>query len=219
MSDKLELENVAEQYRDEGYEVILRPRGKDLPDFLDRLEPDLIARNRSETVVVEIKTKGDLATDHHLRDLAAIVNAQPGWRFDLVVSNPQIWPDAIPSDASERDVSEIRSLTDSAARLLSLGELEAACLIAWSAAEAAMRQVARREAIELERNDSEFVLKTLYAEGILSRGDYEQLQKSMRIRNALAHGLKYDRLPPRMPEYLTKVVDRLLKNAAPRISL
>jgi REase_AHJR-like len=216
MSEERDLGKIAERYRDEGYEVILRPRGKDVPEFLDRFEPDLIARNGSESVVVEAKTRTDLATDPHLRHLASVINAQPGWRLDLVVTNPEIWPDEVSSGAVERNISEIRSLSQTADRLVSLDEIEAAHMIAWSAAEAAMREVARRQDIPLERKHPQFVMNTLYSEGMLSRSDYEKLQEAMRIRNAVGHGLKCGRLDPRLPVFLIKVVDRLLDGAVPR---
>lgn len=216
MSAELELDKIAERYRAEGYEVILQPRGKDVPEFLDRLEPDLIARNSSESVVVEVKTRADLATDYNLRHLASVIDAQPGWRFDVVVTNPEIWPDEVSSGAVERNTSEIRSLTRTAAKLVSLGELEAAYLIAGSAAEAAMREVARRHEIPLERKHPQFVINTLYSEGMLSRSDYDKLEEAMRVRNTVGHGLKCGRLDPRLPAFLIKVVDRLLDRAVPR---
>jgi REase_AHJR-like protein len=207
---KDELEEVAEQYRKDGYQVLLRPSGTDLPAFLNQFEPDLIARNASESVVVEVKPKADLSKDHALAYLAAKVNAQPGWRFDLVVTNHETWPDEIPGDSTERSASEIRSLARTAEKLIVSGELEAASLIAWSAAEAAMREAARRRTIPLETNDPQFVLKTLYSEGVLSRSDYDQLQEAWRIRNAVAHGLELSERRPQVPRFLVDVVERLL---------
>ena len=61
------LDQVAQQYRDEGYEVVLEPRGDALPPFLDGFQPDLIARRGHEGVVAEVASKrGDLADDSKL---------------------------------------------------------------------------------------------------------------------------------------------------------
>ena len=49
------LERVAEPYRDEGYEVIVRPRGDQVPSFAAGLELDLIATRGTEGVIVVIK--------------------------------------------------------------------------------------------------------------------------------------------------------------------
>jgi uncharacterized protein YutE (UPF0331/DUF86 family) len=216
MSEEIELEKVAQQYRESGYEVFVHPKDAELPAFLSSLQPDMIVLNKSESVVVEVKSKLDLSTDHHLSYLAAVVNAQPGWRFDLVITNP--WPDEVLSESTERNVPEIESLIQTTEKLVANGELEAASLIAWSALEAAMRKVARKLAIPLENKYPQFVVNTLYSEGILSRTEYEQIQESMRIRNAIAHGLKFDKLQSQVPAFTIEVAERLLEYEPPKIN-
>jgi hypothetical protein len=210
MDTRSELEEIARQYRDQGYEVALQPRGEDLPESLDGLEPDLIARTDDETVIVQVKSREDLGRDHRLQHLAARIHEQPGWRLDFVVSSPQRWPDDVPTDALERNDSELRVLVQTASSLLLQGELEAAHLIAWSAMEGAMRELARQSVIELESKDPPFILKTLYSEGPLSRGDYKKLDESRRIRNAVAHGLRHESLTPRLVQFTVKATERLL---------
>ena len=210
MNEETELEKVAAQYREGGYEVILHPGRADLPEFLRGFQPDLIARAGGESVVVEVKAKDDLSADHQLGYLSSLVNSQPGWRFDLVLIDPRVWPDEVPRGSVERVSSEIESLVRSAERLITLGELESAVLTAWAAVEAAMREVARRQAIPLERKYPQLLLKALYSEGVLSRAEYEQLREAMKIRNAIAHGLKTAQLGPKTPKHLIDTVTRLL---------
>jgi hypothetical protein len=53
------LERIAKQYRDEGFEVSIRPQQLDLPDFLQGLEIDLIAKRPDVTVVIEVKRSSE----------------------------------------------------------------------------------------------------------------------------------------------------------------
>lgn len=77
-----------------------------------------------------------------------------------------------------------------------------------------MRQIANKHAIPLEIKSPSFVLKTLYAEGLLSRSDYERLREALHTRNAVAHGLKIPELRPEFPEFLIEVARRLLDAAS-----
>lgn len=185
-----EIESVAEQYRRDGYEVRVRPSRAARPAFLRKYEIDMLAKKGTEHVVVEVKHRSELESEKELTYLAAEVNARPGWRFDLVVTGTNEPTEVIPEGASEPDSAQVCRLADTAERLLSEGDMEAACLTAWAATEAALRHAARKSEIALESTKPEFVLKTLVAEGLVSREEYERLQQGMQIRNAVANGLK-----------------------------
>jgi hypothetical protein len=214
MNDQGALQNVAERYRHEGYDVALRPTGSDLPGFLAHFAPDMIARKNGDNVVVQVRLKEELGGDQALSHLAGVVNAQPGWRFDLVVLNPRRWPDEVPSEAAELGDSGITALVEEAAKLIELQLPRAAFVTAWAAVEAAMREAARRQGISLERNDPRFVLTTLYSGGLLSREQYEQLSELLGLRNAAVHGLQTNPLSPEQVDALIGIVKHLL-NAEP----
>jgi hypothetical protein len=190
MKDFAALQQVADQYRQEGYTVKLRPSGTDLPDFLASFGPDLIAQRNGDRVVVQVRSKEDLRSDPALSHLAGVVNAQPGWRFDLVVLDPRKWPDELPNEVTEPGAAGISALVAEAEHLLRVGALRAAFLVACAAAEASLREAARREAIPLDQNDPPFVLDTLCVQGILSYEQYEQIGHWLRVRNAIMHGLQ-----------------------------
>src|SRR4051794_38891125 len=101
MSEALDLHTVADQYRQEGYTVAVRPFAADLPDFLASYHPGLIARKNGSNVVVRVAAREELVSDPKTAFLAAVVNAQPGWRFDLVVHNPKAWPEEVARQAAE----------------------------------------------------------------------------------------------------------------------
>ena len=55
-TERRKLLEVAREYRKQGYEVVIEPREEQLPSFLHSFQPDIIARNNEETVVIEIKS-------------------------------------------------------------------------------------------------------------------------------------------------------------------
>jgi hypothetical protein len=75
---------VAASYRKDGYKVSVLPRPDALPPFLAGSAPDVIAERADDRVVVEIKQAGFLKGANDLVDLAQRVDAQAGWRLELV---------------------------------------------------------------------------------------------------------------------------------------
>src|SRR5205823_6535441 len=80
------IERIAKRYRDEGYDVIVHPRGDQVPSFAAGFELDLLATRGNEGVIVEVETNR-IALGHNpqITRLAQVVNSQPGWRLDVVV--------------------------------------------------------------------------------------------------------------------------------------
>ena len=84
------LDQVAERYRREGYRVIARPNRDQLPAFAYEGEANLVAYGEGVNVLVQVKlTRDDLRKDPPAVRTADAVARQPGWRFDLVVLNPE----------------------------------------------------------------------------------------------------------------------------------
>src|SRR3712207_7606466 len=71
-------------------------------------------------VVVEVKSRDTLPNAAYLSELAACVNAEPGWSFELIVTNPRTTP-LVPRTADERSeehTSELQSRQYLVCRLL-----------------------------------------------------------------------------------------------------
>ncbi len=79
------VEDVANDYRQQGYDVIVAPADEQLPDFLRSFQLSMLARSPSENVVVEVRTRASLTATPKLDKLAKVINDQDGWRIDLVV--------------------------------------------------------------------------------------------------------------------------------------
>lgn len=178
------LEDVAGRYRSEGYDVHIEPQGARVPPFLADYKPDLIARRGRDRVVIEIKRSDEARRKGKLRDIAARIKAEPGWRFDIVLYDPANYQR--PKKASKR---LMRASLDASMELFGKGEKVAAVLLAWSVLEAAGRLA--MEKIEGEAEDTlapADLLKSLVSHGELDEGDFTDLMRIYRERNRLAHG-------------------------------
>ena len=181
------LRRAARDYKREGYEVVLTPSSNQLPPFLQGFEPDLIAYGHDENVVVEVETRSSLTGANALAAIAKTIEDQPGWRFDLILTNPRR-RDRAPEHAVLPAVGEIEKRLMIARDLVAQEALDSAMLVAWSSVEGLLRLLSHHEAPKFEAQEPERLLKELYALGLLTVRQYNQLQRSMTSRNALIHG-------------------------------
>jgi uncharacterized protein YutE (UPF0331/DUF86 family) len=204
------LIKLAEEYRDKGYEISFHPNPEDLPDFLKNYRPDMIARRDDEAVVVEVKSRSSLnSSTQYLRNLAQVVEQHPGWRFELVMTNPE---DAEYSQSAEGSLqeAEIESRLQ-VARQLTTQHLESAILYSWSLVEATLRLVAENEGLSLQRFDPLYLVKQLATEGVISKSEYQLLMNALSLRNSIAHGFKTTQLTQESLYDLINITERLLK--------
>lgn len=206
-------DQVVREYRSRGYEVIVDPRREQLPDFLSPFHPDVVARGPGESVVIEIKPRSELAGSRELERIAEVVQRQPGWRLELVVTeDPGVAREGAPSLNREDLTGILRNVR----AMLDLDPHEAesfgraAFLYAWSAAEVALRLLAEAEGLVLRRADSAYVLAQLATQAVITREEYDFLMHAMHVRNAIAHGFRTDQFRPGEVPVLVDAIARLL---------
>ncbi len=137
--ERTEIERIAHEYTDQGYEVVVEPSGADLPDFVREYTPDLIAKRGKDCLIIEIKQPRPDAERDRIRAIAERVQSQPGWRF-VLISPQERPPNVITAEAVQTpDDKYVRALAQDARRLLNEAHYEAALRLAWSAVEGAMR--------------------------------------------------------------------------------
>lgn len=177
---------IAAEYEAKGYTVLHQPEPSALPSFLRDWRPDLVAVSQDESVVIEVKNRTDLR-DPGTAALAEALAAHPRWRLELIVSNP---PSAseIPSDQALADDALISKRLDEAESLLASSHLEAALLLAWSAAESVLRGLTKTHDPEAERRGSSYLIKRLYSIGALEGDRLDEFLNILDYRNALSHG-------------------------------
>lgn len=111
------LHEIAREYRDQGFTVVMEPSPSLLPPCLAEFSIDFLARRGSANVLVLVRTRREMVGATEVARLAGIVDHLADWRLDLVTVRPQPWETdenglkAIPSD--EAAASECRDFDPS----------------------------------------------------------------------------------------------------------
>jgi hypothetical protein len=205
--------DVARDYRKAGYTVFIRPEGRQLPDFLFGLQPDLIAISENESVVVEVTTQDGLAGSKELSELTARVNGRPGWRLELVVTNPRDKRDLRADDVW--GAPTITHLLGEVRQLARAEKRTAAFLMLWASTEAILRHLALDQRIPIHRMSPAQLVKQLVAHGAISRTDFDLLIQAASRRDALIHGLGNAEIDSKWLDRLIVVSERLLVEVEP----
>jgi hypothetical protein len=182
------VERLAREYRAKGYDVVADPSATERPGFLQDYQPDLIARGKDESIVVEVKVGTEVAHGARLQPIAQLIAAHPGWRLSLVVVSPER-AELMPG--IDRELLDIEAAKDQVRRAKQLGEqgmFDAAFLLLWSGVEAALRHVLVRAHLPIRALSTSIILRELFSAGELSRTQFELAMKSLPIRNGLVHG-------------------------------
>ena len=216
MDDVIALEReraraIAAEYRRKGYEVIEEPSTEQLPDFLSGYQPDLIVRKGDEAIIVEVKTRSSLASYPQIRELAQMLEGEPGWTFELVAVSEGARLIA-PEGARPFGREDILENTAEAERLIDEGFTKPSFLMAWSALEAAVRMVTEEEGTLHDRLTPTYIVNQAVANGVISRDDYNLLTNAMKYRNALVHGYKVTEFDPALVIALISITKGLLQS-------
>jgi len=201
--EREKIDAIASEYRAKGYDVSIHPDATALPQFLAPFEPDIVVTSPHGNVVVEVKASSDFDPDR-TQMLAQAVENEPQWRLEIVLLSPRVAPD-VPAQEDLAGDDQVNRMLANADRLSRENQIEAAALLAWSAAETILRRHARSAAPEVERESSARVLKHLYSLGYLQPNIYERLARLMEFRNAVAHGFRPRLGAPSIPEIVSDI--------------
>ena len=178
------LREVADEYRQAGYEVEVNPT----LDEGSNLRPDLLARRGDETILIEARAPGMTAND--TADLAKFARER-GWRFEVLSLGQRTdEEDAMPEVLPRNDLLE--RLME-ARELVSLGHTNAAVLLLWSVIEGALYWAIRREGGTLVRTSPRQLIRAAHAMNLLRANEEAVLSTFAAIRNQIAHGRLTDR--------------------------
>lgn len=202
------MEEVADDYAKKGYKVLFNPKPVDLPDFLAKYKPDLVLENEREKVVVEVVTRATLTGNEKLAALAEAIHNNPGWRFELVITNPKDEL-VLPDDHTFHLETDVAKRVNETKSLLKSGYENAALLIAWSTVESVLRSIAELEDVTLEKKNPAALIKNLASLGVIEDQDYEILWNVMKTRNAVAHGFDVNENIKEMTTQLIDIAERL----------
>ena len=177
------LRKIAESYKQRGYKVTVSPPAERLPKFLSTFAPDIVAKGRNESVVVQVRSPGRLRGTSYWERLLSAVRQHPRWRIELVMDEVDNRPN--PRTINERQIEE---QLQEGERLAEQGMLAAGLLVTWAASEAAMRRAGKKHEVEFPDFRASTLITRLYSDGLLERKEYDFLLDVMRVRIAVAHG-------------------------------
>ena len=206
------LNEVAREYEREGYRVAVEPDPRNLPQWLAELRPDLVAQRDGESVLVEVVTRRSAQAGERARRLAEAVRRQDGWRFDFVLRLRQ--------RAGEKPMSvpEVEARL-AAAEALADGDPAAGLLLAWTAAEWALRQALGEAGFP---PDDAFtphrIVKEAYSRTELTERMYEALRRLADRRDAIVHGRRVGRVGPAAARKAAALVRDLVDHRADDLS-
>src|SRR5258706_10273772 len=180
------LDELTSEYLRKGYRVVTSPRPEEVPEFLREFQLDLVAVSDNDKVAVVVKSSPDL-TSQSLVGLAEAVEAQQGWRLELVVVNQPAAPE-IPIQGELVPEDRVESLLHEAHVLNAEKRSEAAAMMAWAAAASVLRRLVGSVDVRAERKSSGTILKQLYVLGLIDAEEYDSFNSAMEFRNAFAHG-------------------------------
>jgi hypothetical protein len=209
------LLEVAREYRQRGYDVIIEPSSDQLPEFLAPFRIDMLACSAEENVIVEVRTQESLVDAPELDAVAQALHDQPSWRFELVVTNPKDRSPLQLKDAASLNQLDITYRLGEARQLSNQEHGEAALLLAWSATEALLRAIADEEAIPVAQHNPSQLTKSLFTYGVLDKEQYQILQQGLQARNTVVHGYKEQRSLASTLEQVLNVADQLIRRDIP----
>lgn len=199
------LYEIAQEYRANGYDVVVGPSQRELPEFLRGFEPDLVVTSNDDRAVVEVKTRSSLIGAEWFSRMAQSIEQQPGWRLELVL---------VPAEGEAEeplpDAGNIVRVHTLLAQAKDLGHAGVAIVSAFAAAENAMLIAAERAGLKLPSQSPEAAMKTLFAHGLLSKEAYDALNRAMHVRDEVAHGKRTDVDARPWIDTIAPIVDELL---------
>jgi hypothetical protein len=216
MDNEQRLNQVADRYRSQGYQVIVHPEPKNLPDFAKTFQVEIVARRPDGSALVSAKKNPmELEADRNLSKYAETTEQQKGWRFDVVVLGPDD-ESKLPftREASEPSDDDFRNQFEIVSRLLDANVNQQAFVLAWSMLEAAMRRRLQAEGEDAGWGTSpRTMLNELLSVGAFNHSVFRKLESLFQARSAIIHGFTLPGIERSAVAFILDQAQRLLEES------
>lgn len=157
-----EIAEIAEKYRQQGYQVLIRQRNYNWQKFIQNQEINLAIYTIQEAVIAALKPRS------------------PESR---VKKNPEEEMIELSYEYRQHDLYDIRVYMERASEMMEKGNFDiATCSIA-VISESVMRMVAEHHSINFEIQEPQILAQTFFAHGLINEEDYEVLVAALEIRD------------------------------------
>ncbi|MCC3408742.1 MAG: hypothetical protein JGK17_24840 [Microcoleus sp. PH2017_10_PVI_O_A] len=157
-----EIVEIADKYRQQGYQVLVKPRDYDWQKFIANQQIDSIICTVKQSVIAALKPRSHESKTQ--KDLEEEANASL-------------------YDYSCKDVEDIHFYMKKALEMIEKGNFELATCSIGSTGEAVMRMVAEHHSINFEIQEPPILAQTFLAHGLMNGEDYEVLVRALEIRD------------------------------------
>lgn len=190
--------DLAEHYRQQGYQVFVKVRGSDLHETISNDELDLIVHTEQDAVVVAVRTHAPQSQTHSSHAMT---------QTELPFKRPQLY------DYPVRDTYDIQVYLARVLELIEMGAPDSAIRSTVFTAEAVMRLVAEHHAIDFEPQIPTELAQTFLERGLISQEDYQVLGKAINMRDAMIYKHEKVIVEPEFAYQTVQVVQRLFSQA------
>lgn len=189
-SSSRELQRVnelANEYRNKGYEVVAPCTPAELPRFLGNSHyiPHLIVRSEHENLIIEVRSQESARDLGQLSEIAELVNAQENWQFVLVFTNPR--ESSAPLIQPSAEKARLLLAKSRAMGTEDEAHIEAAFLFAWAALEASLRLLPEVRGATKQPHMPLTFIRNATMSGYISRPDAYLLERLSKLRASLLH--------------------------------
>jgi REase_AHJR-like len=212
MEFEIELSRFVQKYLEEGYAVIIHPDQNQLPAFARDFAVDAMLTGDKESVLVQIKwNRTDLQADSRVPRQAEITNAQPGWRYDLILLGQPNPIRRTAGMAGEPTKEQIEQMIGEAEMVLKSGSPRAGFVLGWAGLEAALRRYAQQSGLDGRIGQQPTVLvREVYGVGGISPDDFQRLEAARQLRTEVVHGLAPSPIEPATVQVVINAAKKLL---------
>lgn len=172
---------VARRYKSLGYDVTERPTPDLLPEFLQGMTPDVVARSESDNVVIEVKMHASLKGSNDLVSLADRISRQRDWRLELIVLDDD------GKDQPPNSEVVFERMLESARLASSIKLFDVAYVYLIAVLSRTAQEVARRHGVRNRYRTDQALLEDLGFKGVVPQEIVEASLAAISIRNSVVH--------------------------------
>ena len=205
------VREVAESYRQKGFDVVIEPGKEKLPVSLQEFHPDLIVTTPQNTYLyLEVRRKGDARGKEYWQRLKQAIAINPQWQLQIVVRSLRE-EELLNGFQPLLTIEDIEKRLEAGKQLAQDSLLDSALIVTWQALEALLRKKAQKHNMQLSGETPATLITQLVSEGSLDRENYDPLMGILSARNQAAHGHIAQNLTAKTFDQAQNIARRLLK--------